>query len=59
MTELLRRLIDIHLQGRRGLATFQKDAVLSFIGLGSSGRRETSEHHDEVLKAAFRDGTLR
>ncbi len=56
MTEMLRRLIEVHLKGRRGVSTFQKDAVLSFIGQGSSGRRDTSEHHDEVLKAAFRDG---
>lgn len=62
MTEMLRRLIDAHLQRRRGVATFRKEAVMSFIGLGSSGRSDTAERHDEVLDEAFRDerdGSLR
>lgn len=59
MTEMLRRLIDAHLKGRRGVAAFQKEAVMSFIGLGSSGHSDTAEGHDQVLDEAFRDDAIR
>ena len=59
MTELLRRLIDTHLTRRRGVNAFQKDAVLSFIGLGSSGHSDTAERHDDVLDEAFGGGEPR
>jgi hypothetical protein len=59
MTELLRRIIDAHLKGRRGLTGFPKEAALSFIGLGSSGRSDSAEHHDKALDEAYRAGPLR
>ena len=54
MTELVRRIVGEHLEGRRGVAAFGKDAILSFVGLGDSGKADGSEHHDEVLDEAFR-----
>lgn len=59
MTEVLRRIIDLHLKGRRGLAAFPKESVMAFVGLGKSGRRDTSEHHDQALDEAYRGGALR
>ena len=59
MTELLRRILDAHLRGHRGLESFSKEAVLSFIGLGASGRTDTSGNHDAALDEAFRGDALR
>lgn len=59
MTELMRRIVDEHLTGQRGVAVFQKDDVLSFVALGKSGETNVSEQHDEALDEAFRAGTIR
>ena len=59
MTELLRRLIDSQLSGRQGTRSFSKEAVMSFVGLGSSGQTDVSERHDAALDEALRDGSLR
>lgn len=53
MTELIRRIVAEHLDGRQGVAAFQKEAVLAFVGLGSSGTNDTSERHDEILREEF------
>ncbi len=54
MTELLRRMIDRDLLSKPGKPEFTKEAVISFIGLGESGRTDTSERHDDALDEAFR-----
>jgi len=59
MTELLRRVLDQYFEGRRGTAAFSKDAVLSFVALGSSGLSDTSEHLDEAVDEAFDAGDVR
>jgi hypothetical protein len=59
MTEMLRRIIDGHIEGRQGINAFTKEAVMSFIGLGSSGRTDSAERHDEVLKEVLRAGPVR
>ncbi len=59
MTEVLRRLVDAQLHGRRGVLPIGKEAVMSFVGLGKSRRADTSERHDRALDQAFRDGALR
>jgi len=59
MTELVRRIVAAHFSGRRGIASFPKEAVLSFIALGRSGETDISERHDETLDEAFRDRALR
>jgi len=53
MTELVRRILAAHFSGRRGIASFPKEAVLSFVALGRSGRPDVSERHDEALDDAF------
>lgn len=58
MTELVRRVIGEYIEGRRGVSAFSKETVMSFVGLGSSGRPEGSEHHDEALDEAFRAGRV-
>ena len=59
MTELVRRIVQQHLTGRGGVTVFRKDAVLSFVGLGRSGRARVSERHDEALDKAFRARAVR
>jgi hypothetical protein len=59
MTEVLRRILAERLEGKRGLRSFSKEAVLSFVGLGASGSADVAEHHDDALDQAFRDGSLR
>ena len=59
MTELVRRVLAGHVQGRRGVDTISKEAVLSFIALGKSGASKGSAEHDRILDDAFRAGTLR
>jgi hypothetical protein len=58
MTALLRRLVDRHLRGKAGKAGYLKDAIMSFVDLGASGR-SISENHDEALAEAFRGDTIR
>lgn len=59
MTEHLRRILSAHFEGHRGIANFSKEDVLSFVGLGASGRTDGSEHHDRALDEALRDGPVR
>ena len=54
LTELMRRIVVEHLQGRASVRVFSKEDVLSFVSLGASGRREGSEQHDRALDEAFR-----
>jgi hypothetical protein len=54
MSELIRRTLDRHLLRRSGGADYHKDAILSFVGLGTSGYTDTSERHDEALAEFFR-----
>jgi hypothetical protein len=59
MTAFLRRLVDRHLRGKAGKADYLKDAIMSFVDLGASGRSNISENHDEALAEAFRGDTIR
>lgn len=59
MTELVRRIVADHVEGRRGLGSVSKDAVLSFVALGKSGRSDGSERHDAILDESLRAGSVR
>lgn len=59
MTELVRRIVADHVEGRRGIHSFAKEDVMAFIGIGASGHADTSERHDEVLDEAMRGGRIR
>jgi hypothetical protein len=60
VTELVRRIVAEHVEGRRGVDAVKKEQVLSFIALGRSrAGGTTSEHHDDALDEAFRAGDLR
>lgn len=59
MTELVRRIVADHIEGRRGLGSVSKDAVLSFVALGESGHADGSEQHDAILDESLRAGALR
>jgi hypothetical protein len=58
MTELVRRLVSRQFV-RPGRPEYSKEAVMSFVGLGESGRADISERHDEALMEAFRGKALR
>ena len=47
MTKLLRRMIELYLVRKLGKPESQKEAVMSFIGLGEIGYTDTSERHDD------------
>ena len=59
MTEMLRRIVDLHLLGRRGTGCPVKELVLSFVALGESGREDASASHDRALGEALRAGLTR
>jgi hypothetical protein len=59
MTELLRRLVDRYLARPSARPDFTKEEVMSFVGLGETGRSDISEQHDEALQEAFRGQALR
>jgi hypothetical protein len=59
MTEMIRRLLAQHLEERRGIRSFSKEDVLSFVAIGASGRRDTSERHDDALDEALRRNAAR
>jgi hypothetical protein len=59
MTELVRRVLAQHVQGRRGVESVSKEAVLAFVGLGRSGESTGSVEHDRVLADALRAGPVR
>lgn len=59
MTEVLRRLVDRQLLGRRGPLRFEKESVLAFVDLGESGESRVSVDHDEVLDEALRAAAVR
>ena len=59
MTALLRKLVQQHLRGRPGKPDYAKDAIMSFVDLGRSGRDDISERHDEALAEALRGQPVR
>jgi len=59
MTEMLRRILDLHLLGRRGAGRPAKELVLSFVALGESGSAHVSASHDHALDEALRAGSPR
>jgi len=59
MTEVIRRLLSRRMESRTGLGGLDKEAVLSFVGLGDSGFGDTSERHDQVLDEANRRAAVR
>lgn len=59
MTEMLRRIVDLHLLGPRDRRRPPKELVLSFVALGESGRKDVSENHDRELDEALRARSVR
>jgi Ribbon-helix-helix protein, copG family len=54
MSELIRRILDRHLLGSSRGVGYPTDAIVSFVGVGTSGYTDTSERHDEALAEFFR-----
>jgi hypothetical protein len=59
MTELLRRVLDAHLEAPSSRVLPSKESILSFVGLGESDRDDVSEIHDQALSEALRAGPPR
>jgi len=55
MTALLRRMVERELVGRTARPDYSKDAIMAFVGLGSTEPDDISERHDEALDEAFRE----
>lgn len=53
LAELVRRLVRQHLDQRRPAAP-SAETYLKIVGLGSSGRDDISDRHDEYLGEALR-----
>lgn len=54
LAELLRRLVQAHLEKRHNLAPVQPSAFLRLVGLGASGQEDISERHDDYLGKSLR-----
>ncbi len=54
MTEVVRRILDLHLRKRGAGKRPSKDLVLSFVGLGASRSKSVSKDNDRALDAALR-----
>ncbi len=50
LAELIRRLVRDHLLKRSTRKSFKKEEFLSIVGLGESGERDVSVHHDQHIK---------
>lgn len=58
LAELFRRLVKDHLGRERLLNEIPPETYKKIIGLGSSGKRDIAEQHDEYLgKALLREYT--
>ncbi len=53
LAELVRRLVKEHLRQRQALPPVPSAAYTKIVGLGSSGRRDVSDRHDEYLAQAL------
>lgn len=54
LAELMRRLVQDHLGRERPLNEVSPEAYKKIIGLGSSGKQDIAEKHDEYLGKALR-----
>jgi len=53
LAELIRRLVQEHLEKRQGLPPVPPEAYLKIVALGSSGLEDVAEHHDSYLGRAL------
>ena len=54
LAELMRRLVKSHLTKDKGVPSASKETYLKIIGLGSSGKKDISENHDQYLGKVIR-----
>ena len=54
LAELMRRLVKNHLTQDKGVPAASKEVYLKIVGLGSSGKKDISEKHDQYLGEALR-----
>jgi hypothetical protein len=54
LAELMRRLVNNHLNIDKGVPAAPPKAYLKIVGLGSSGKKDISENHDQYLGKAIR-----
>lgn len=54
LAELMRRLVKNHLTKDKGVPAASKEVYLKIVGLGSSGKKDISENHDQYLGKAIR-----
>jgi hypothetical protein len=54
LAELMRRLVKEHLDNRRPEPQAPRDTYLKIVAMGSSGRQDISERHDQFVAEAIR-----
>ena len=54
LAELMRRVVREHVHGRKRAKPADQNAYLKLVALGSSKRKDISEHHDAYLARALR-----
>jgi len=54
LAELLRRVVQAHLEERPAVAAAPPSAFLKIVGLGASGCEEISDRHDSYVAEALR-----
>jgi hypothetical protein len=54
LAELMRRVVREHVNGGKRARSADRKAYLKLVALGSSKRKDISEHHDAYLAAALR-----
>ena len=52
LAEMVRVLIRDHLRSRSTRKSFRKEDYLAIVGLGSSGEKDVSVHHDRHIGKA-------
>ena len=56
LAELMRQLVTNHLVKGKSVPTASSEAYHKIVGIGSSGKKDISEKHDEYLgKALYRE----
>jgi hypothetical protein len=59
MSEFVRRIVADRLEGHQRVRDHDREAIMSFIGLGDGGTGNAAAEHDRALDEAFRAGQLR
>ncbi len=55
LAELIRRIVEKHLEQRNITKEVSRETYLRIVGIGTSGKTDVSERHDDYLAEALDD----